>query len=199
MGHRHREGDSGEVSDGGVGSPAKIGTLMEPSPVLGTHVHVSSAASDCKSTLTGVGFESFYRARWLHMVRLAALLTGSMAIAEEVVQDSFLALRPRFAAVDSPGAYLRTSVVNGCRAALRREQREESELARRLVPLTLAPEVDEMWSVVQRLPDHQRAVVVLRFYEDLPEAEVARILGCRVGTVKSRLHRALATLRGAVQ
>ena len=172
---------------------------MEPSPVLGTHVHVSSAVSDCESPLTEVGFESFYRARWLHMVRLAALLTGSMAIAEEVVQDSFLALRPRFAAVDSPGAYLRTSVVNGCRAVLRREQREESELARRSVPLALAPEVDEMWAVVQRLPDHQRAVVVLRFYEDLPEAEIAEILGCRVGTVKSRLHRALATLRGAVQ
>lgn len=132
------------------------------------------------------------------MVRLGALLTGSAALAEEVAQDSFLALRQRFVSVDSPGAYLRTSVVNGCRAALRREQREATELARRPTQLLLPPELDEMWSIVQRLPEHQRAVVVLRFYEDLTEAEIARILNCRVGTVKSRLHRALATLKGAV-
>jgi RNA polymerase sigma factor (sigma-70 family) len=57
------------------------------------------------------------------------------------------------------------------------------------------PEVDETWATVCLLPFRQRAVLALRYYEDLPEAEIARILGCRIGTVKSARHRALATLR----
>jgi RNA polymerase sigma factor (sigma-70 family) len=57
------------------------------------------------------------------------------------------------------------------------------------------PEIDETWAAVCRLPFRQRAVLALRFYEDLPEAEIARVLGCRPGTVKSSLHRGLAKLR----
>jgi RNA polymerase sigma factor (sigma-70 family) len=58
-----------------------------------------------------------------------------------------------------------------------------------------APDIDETWSVVCRLPFRQRAVLALRYYEDLPEAEIAHVLGCRFGTVKSSHHRALAALR----
>ncbi len=57
------------------------------------------------------------------------------------------------------------------------------------------PEVDETWEALRRLPDRQRAAIVLRFYEDLPEAEIARVLGCRPGTVKSLIHRGLARVR----
>ena len=52
-----------------------------------------------------------------------------------------------------------------------------------------------MWAAVRRLPPRQRAALALRFYEDLPLADIADVLGCRVGTVKSNLHRGLATLR----
>ena len=142
-------------------------------------------------------FEQLYRARWTGMVRLAYLLTGSEAVAEEVVQDAFLQLRDRWATVLNPGAYLRTSVVNRSRTAVRREVREASRRERPTV--VLPPDVDELWAQVCRLPELQRSVVVLKFYEDLSEAEIAEVLGCRPGTVKSRLHRGLARLKGATR
>lgn len=142
-------------------------------------------------------FERLYRAQWTAMVRLSYLLTGSEAVAEEVVQDAFLQLRDRWTTVLNPGGYLRTSVVNRSRTAVRREIRERHHEPPRSHASELPPEVDELWSSVCRLPEAQRAVVVLRFYEDLSEAEIAEVLGCRPGTVKSRLHRGLARLRGA--
>ena len=57
------------------------------------------------------------------------------------------------------------------------------------------PVIDETWAAVCRLPFRQRAVLALRFYEDMAQADIARVLGCRVGTVKSSLHRGLSTLR----
>jgi RNA polymerase sigma factor (sigma-70 family) len=57
------------------------------------------------------------------------------------------------------------------------------------------PELDETWGVLRRLPDRQRMAVVLRFYEDLSEAEIAELLGCRPGTVKSLIHRGLAKVK----
>ena len=141
-------------------------------------------------------FESIYRENWVHLVRLATLLTGSQVLAEDVVQDAFIALRDRFQSVDSPSAYVRRSVINGCRSSTRRERFAHREELRIDTLTALPPEIDEMWTRVQELPDHQRAVVVLRFYEDLPESEIASILGCRLGTVKSRLHRALTALKG---
>lgn len=142
-------------------------------------------------------FDELYRERWAPMVRLGFLLTGSEAIAEEVVQDAFVSLRARWAEVANPGGYLRTTVVNRCRSALRTEGRRPVRLVRDAA-LDLPPEIDETWACVQRLPELQRAVVVLRFYEDLSESEIAEVLGCRPGTVKSRLHRGLARLKGAL-
>jgi RNA polymerase sigma factor (sigma-70 family) len=57
------------------------------------------------------------------------------------------------------------------------------------------PELDETWDMLRRLPDRQRIALVLRFYEDLPEREIADLLGCRPGTVKSLIHRGLARVR----
>lgn len=139
-------------------------------------------------------FVAFYERARLPMVRLAHIILGSNAVAEEVVQDALIDLYRRGTAVLNPDAYLRTSVVNRCRSQLRRRALEQRHLE---APATVleAPELDETWHAVLELPFRQRAVLVLRYYNDLTEPEIARTLGCRLGTVKSAHHRAIATLR----
>jgi len=137
---------------------------------------------------------SLYRRQGEAMVRLARLLTGSNAVAEEVVQEAFLKMHQRSVAPDNPEGYLRTTVANLSKSHLRRLR-----LERRLpVPDRLTfddPEIDETWEAVCRLPLRQRAALALRFYNDLSESEIARVLGCRPGTVKSSLSRGLSRLR----
>ncbi len=135
-----------------------------------------------------------YRRQRDAMIRLARLFTGSGVVAEEVVQEAFLRMHQQRTRPDKPDAYLRTTVANLSRSHLRRLR-----LERRLPPpdrvASADPVIDETWTAVCRLPFRQRAVLALRFYEDLPEAEIARLLDCRVGTVKSSLHRGLSKLR----
>jgi RNA polymerase sigma factor (sigma-70 family) len=97
--------------------------------------------------------------------------------------------------LDSADAFLRTVTMNLCRSQLRRRNVEHRHAIDDR-PVTVAPpELDETWSAVSRLPFRQRAVLALRYYADLPEEEIASLLGCRIGTVKSARHRALAALR----
>ena len=141
---------------------------------------------------------ALYRARYLPMVRLAFLLTGSNELAEEIVQDAFIRLRDR-AGVAELSSYLRATVVNACRDHHRRTGAQTRALVR-LAPVESAVDaVDELHDALARLPERQRAVIVLRYYEGLSEAEIAGLLGCRPGTVKSLAHRGLATLRGVVE
>lgn len=142
----------------------------------------------------GGDLESLYRLEHPAMLKLARLLLGSNSLAEEVVQEAFTRLHGRVGRLDSPGGYLRTTVVNICRDELRRTRRERQQRPA-TVGTSLPPEIDETWMAVCRLPFRQRAVLTLRFYEDLPESEIARLLNCRLGTVKSALHRGLAKLR----
>jgi len=136
---------------------------------------------------------ALYRERYEPMVRLAYLLTGNRSVAEETVQDAFVAVHRNWDRATSPGAYLRTAVVNNSRSWLRRRVLED----KRTVPRAVATDLpaDEMWDVLGRLPERQRAAIVLRFYEDLPDADIARILGCRLPTVRTAIHRGLAALR----
>lgn len=136
-----------------------------------------------------------FRSRRPASVRLATALTGDLAAAEEIVQDAFVELSHRWDELDNPEGYLRTVVVNRCRSHLRRlgvARRHEAGRVRLTVD---APELDELWLVLSRLPARRRAALVLRYYEDLPIAEIARLLDCRPGTVSSLLHRGLADLR----
>lgn len=140
---------------------------------------------------------SLYRARYGDMVRLAFLLTGSSAEAEEIVQDAFVRIRKRIDRVDNPSAYLRAAVVNGCRNRYRRilvERRHASPAER-----DVHDAADEMSDALSALPIRQRTVIVLRFYAAMTEAEIAASLGCRPGTVKSLCHRGLAELRRVIQ
>jgi RNA polymerase sigma factor (sigma-70 family) len=138
--------------------------------------------------------EDLYRSQRLAMVRLARLLTDSPALAEEIVQDAFIRFARSPGRKNEPAAYLRVIVVNLCRSQQRR-----SLLERRTAPraplLSGIPEIDETWDLVRQLPFRQRAVLMLRYYEDLSEADIARVLKCRPGTVKSTLHRGIAALR----
>jgi RNA polymerase sigma-70 factor (sigma-E family) len=142
-------------------------------------------------------FEDFYRAQYEPMLRLAYLLTGSRAAAEDIVQDSFVRMQPRFAAVTAPVAYLRKTVTNACNSWHRRRLREQAHQPERVEEV--APEHDEMWDALARLAPRRRAALVLRYYLDLSEADIATALGCRPGTVKSLTHRGLADLKEVLE
>ena len=142
--------------------------------------------------------EEGYRRLRPAMVRLAHLLTGSPELAEDVVHDAFVACAGRWSTLEVPEAYVRRAVTNQARRVARQAGRDRDKTARlgRTVPLSAGvPELDETWSLLRALPGRQRMALVLRFYEDLSEAEIARLLECRPGTVKSLIHRGLAKVR----
>lgn len=140
------------------------------------------------------------------MCRLAYVILGDAALAEEIVMEALLKMFTawgRIRDVDSVDPYLRRAVVNLCRSRIRRKtiesrvnttihQREE-----RRGP-DWDPERHEtsrvVWEAVRHLPERQRACVVLRYFEDLPEGQIAEVLDCSVGTVKSQLNKARAKL-----
>jgi RNA polymerase sigma-70 factor (sigma-E family) len=140
-------------------------------------------------------------------VRLAYLLTGDRSLAEDLVQDAFVKLAGRFADLRDPGAfepYLRKTVVNLAKMHFRRRRLERAFLERERrqphLPATL-PDVaahERLKAALVALPHRQRAALVLRYYEDLSEAQIADILRCRPGTVKSLLSRGVAALRSNV-
>jgi RNA polymerase sigma factor (sigma-70 family) len=147
-------------------------------------------------------FESLYRDRFEDMVRLAAMLSGSRAVAEDVVQDAFANLYLRLDRVEHPESYLRRSVVNGCTSRFRRHRREDLvDTQVDLIALDASQSEDriDLERRLAALPPRQRAAVVLRVHLGLSEAETADALRCRPGTVGSLLHRALAALRIAEQ
>jgi RNA polymerase sigma-70 factor (sigma-E family) len=142
-------------------------------------------------------------------VRLAFLLTGDRALAEDLVQDAFVRLAGRLAHLRDQSAfdaYLRRTVVNLSNSHFRRKKVERAflESARSAAGIqgSQSPSVEDredLWRALGRLSARQRAAVVLRFYEDLPEREVAEILRCRPGTVKSLVSRGLETLRKEIR
>jgi RNA polymerase sigma factor (sigma-70 family) len=132
-------------------------------------------------------------------VRLAWLLTGSRAAAEDVVQDAMTAVYCAFARVESPRAYLRRAVVNAARSRNRdeRRQRERLTLLERERPALDAAD-RELFDLIRGLPYRQRVVIVARYWGGWSEADIAQALGCRPGTVKSLASRALNRLRKEV-
>jgi RNA polymerase sigma-70 factor (sigma-E family) len=153
-----------------------------------------------------VDIHALYRAHWRYLVRLAALLVDDVASAEDVVQDAFLALHRRSAALRDPDAalaYLRASVVNLSRSVLRRRQvaRKHLKVAE---PDNAAPADDDVLIrdehraalvAVRALPRHQREVLILRYWSGLSEREIASTLGISQGSVKSAASRGMATLQ----
>jgi RNA polymerase sigma factor (sigma-70 family) len=144
-------------------------------------------------------FEDLYRSHYGRTVALARLMAGRLGVAEEIVQDAFVQLYRNWSSVEHPPTYLRIAVLNGCRAAGRRRSLE----LRKRPPPDDEPVVVDTTAIAVRealavLTPRQRAAVVLRYFEDLPEREIATVLGCRPGTVKSLLSRSIAKLKGAL-
>lgn len=141
-------------------------------------------------------FEAFYSERYRDAVRLAFVMTGDADSAEDVAQDALMRVRPRFDALREPWPYTRATIINTSRTHLRRRGRERTRLA--LVaaeaPVSATLQASELLDAIDRLPFRQKVVIVLRYYEDLSEREIAEALRCRPGTVKSLASRALSTL-----
>jgi RNA polymerase sigma-70 factor (sigma-E family) len=144
-------------------------------------------------------FDGWVAATAPRLHRTAFLLVGDWALAQDLVQHACAQTWPRFTRTDSAEAYARTVMVRTAASWWRRKWRGE-------VPTARLPEVgrdpwadvdrrDAMHRALRALPPRQRAVLILRFYDDLSEAEVARALGIAPGTVKSTTARALAALR----
>jgi RNA polymerase sigma-70 factor (sigma-E family) len=151
--------------------------------------------------LAGANLENLYQAQYASLVRLAGLLLGDYLAGEEIAQDAFARLVEASRRVTSPPAYLRATVVNLCRSRIRR-----AVVARRHRAIQLAdpptgddgPErVASHMAIAQelaKLPRRQREAVVLRYYADLSEPEIADAMGVSTGSVKTHLHRAMAAL-----
>jgi RNA polymerase sigma-70 factor (sigma-E family) len=151
---------------------------------------------------------TLYRHHVPAAIRLAFLLTGDAAIAQDLAHEAFLRCASKRASMRSPdrfGAYLRRAVVREVAMRRRAADREYGRLDRasRSRPVTddvqTATDRVDLVAALQRLPARQRTAIVLRYWSDLPEAEIARSLGCRPGTVKSSLARGLAALRLEVE
>jgi RNA polymerase sigma-70 factor (sigma-E family) len=152
-------------------------------------------------------FATHYR----QLVRLAALLLADQSLAEEVVQDAYVQLHQRWRALREPDralGYLRTSVVNGARSAIRRRAVAHRYTAA-LGPLPDMPSAESLTlgafehtalvAALRRLPLRQREVLVLRYYSDLSEADIADAMGISRGAVKSHASRGIAALRKVVE
>jgi RNA polymerase sigma factor (sigma-70 family) len=143
-----------------------------------------------------VPFDAVYEAELVAVVRLAALLVRSHAVAEELAQEAFVRLYQHFDEVENPAAFVRTAVARLCFTWLKRHGTEHRLLSRVGVEApTSIPEIDETWEALGRLTPNHRAVLVLRYYEQLSHHEIADVLGCRPATIRSRARRALQDLR----
>ena len=149
-------------------------------------------------------FVEFVSARWSSLYRLAWLLTGSDHAAQDVLQSSLEKAYVHWVRVRtmaSPEAWLRTVMVNEMISTHRRSW-SRREWPRETLPERPGPSFEGkvadhaiLWPLVCALPDRQRAVIVLRYYEDLTDRQAAELLGCAIGTVKSQTHDAVAALR----
>ena len=137
--------------------------------------------------------ESAYRRLYPQLVRLALLLVDGGGHAEEAVQDAFAKAYPKWERIENPDAYMRMAVVHTCRSVQRRRGLMRRTPAQRVDDAALG--ADHLVDVVRRLPLKLRQVVVLRYYLQLSDPEIAHTLGMALGTVKSTLHRARALMK----
>lgn len=152
------------------------------------------------------GFEDFVSVRYGELLRTAYLLTGAQHAAEDLLQTVLLKAMRRWSRIDEPVAYLRRALANQSASRWRRVGRR-SELLSATVPDRPASgdsaenvvARDELLTALGTLPGRMRAVLVLRYWEDLSEQDTAAVLGCSVGSVKSQASRGLARLRSVLR
>lgn len=151
-------------------------------------------------------YEEFAGSRLPALLRYAMMLTGDPHTAQDLVQETMVRVQlswRRIARANSPDGYVRRILTNQFidlhRGSWLRRVMLRPEPDHRFAAVDdhaqESVERDQMWAMLGTLPRRQRAVLVLRYYEDLPDADIAEVLGCAVGTVRSSISRALATLR----
>jgi RNA polymerase sigma-70 factor (sigma-E family) len=173
--------------------------VHERSPAREPDARASPVAPSSRAVRSSdPSFADLYRDSHADMVRLAFLLTGSPDVAQDVVQDAFVSVHRAWPRVREPRAYLRRAVVNACTSHHRRVFRERRDRTR-TGSTSVELGADELFDVLATLPARQRAVIVLRYWHDLDERDIANALGCRPGTVGSLLHRATARLREVIE
>ncbi len=134
-----------------------------------------------------------YREHFPALIKVAHLMLDSAAAAEDAVHEVFLRCAPRLPELDHPRSYLRRSLINECRKQLRHGRRQRVDRVE-VAAEDLPHDVLETRRALGVLSERQRAAVVLRYFVDIPDVEIARILDCRPATVRSLLHRALKQL-----
>jgi RNA polymerase sigma-70 factor (sigma-E family) len=178
---------------------------------LGTGTAVDLPESATLELDTGAGAEAavtaLYQASALSLIRLAYIMLGDLPSAEDVVQEAFYGLYRRWDRLkDHSGAlyYVRASVLNGCRSVIRRRAVRRRGLAHQPAAdsaeavVLIGEEREEVIRALTRLPHRQREVLVLRFYSELSDEEIALVMGIRQSTVRSAAYRALETLGRAL-
>jgi RNA polymerase sigma-70 factor (sigma-E family) len=172
---------------------------MEPK-LMAAQGPARSRGGDAQAAVTAL-----YQAHAVGLIRLAVVMLGDRHAAEDVVQDAFAGLYRRWNHLDGDRAlgYVRASVLNGCRSRLRARARDERLAAASQATLPAASaeqavligeEHAAVLAALRRLPDRQREALVLRYYLDLSEPEIAASMGIGKGTVKSTTSRGLAAL-----
>ncbi|WP_200216826.1 SigE family RNA polymerase sigma factor [Micromonospora coerulea] len=152
--------------------------------------------------ITPEGFDDFVVTRSPRLLRTAFLLTRDWALAEDLLQTALARAWEAWRRIDGdPEPYVRRIIVNAYASSSGRRWWGElptadlPEAAAEADPHAGLDDRDRFWRALGRLPRRQRAVLVLRYFEDLSEIEISEVLGCSVGTVKSQASRAVAKLR----
>lgn len=197
-------GGHGGLRDEGPLAP--VLPLRPPSARLAPVRSARAGRAAARADAPGDQLAALHREHYRSLVRLAGIVLGDVGLAEQVVQDAFVKLQLRSGGLrdlDNAPAYLRAAVLNGARSLLRRHKVRDRFAGRRTVEReVVTPEAaavggddhDRMIAALRRLSARQREALTLRYYLDLPEAEIAAAMGVSPGAVKSHLHRGLANL-----
>ena len=170
-----------------------------PATGVGVDELLDSGARD-----SALSFDAFVRARLPALTRFAYAVTGDPHTASDLVQDALERTGLHWSRIErtgDPEAYVKRAIVNGRISRWRKSRRESlvDTMPEPRTPAAPAAHDDVMWQLLATLPRRQRAVLVLRYYEDLSEEQIAHTLGCAPGTVKSQASKALAKLRAALE
>lgn len=152
-----------------------------------------------------ISFDAFYRSEYQAMLGIALALARDTSEAEDLVQDAFISAHrhwDRVSQFDSPRAWVRRVLINRVTSLRRRLSAELRALARIGPPAPaapdLSPETSDVWKEVHRLPRRQQQAIALHYVGQLSMVEIADVMGCSEGAVKSHLHRARETLRDSL-